>query len=247
MGCITSKSFESDSNLPVIKEEPLLKYSGRLVPLNVGHIVTIVAKPTDKAKYFNIFFGTDTGFENDFEDIQFHIAVNFDKNIITRNSYSRVDGWGEPEIEANLAPGNSLNPIKQQELFKIEFFIDAKMYHVSIDNKPFCTFNHRWPIGDIHRINVYGDIDRIYQITHMTPKDFKKIANNDDNALVNVIPSSSSKWGSVMAFSGMPQGSPTGAFEINITDDVTQRVLFQLKANFDDQKVFGASQNSQMK
>lgn len=222
--------------------EQSLKYSSRLLPLGVGHIIMIHAKPCENADYFNIFFGSDLGLSENFDDIQFHMAVNFDKNVIVRNSYTKDQGWEDPEIRQNLAPGNIPNPIKRGQTFKIEFFIDAEMFHVSIDNKPFCIFKHRKPIKDILRINVYGGIDKIFQVSHMTPKELSKPAN--DETLVNIIPST--KCGSVLAFNAMPQGNANGTFEINLTDDITRRVLFQLRANFEKKKIYAASQSKEM-
>lgn len=249
MGCISSKSkSEFVSRQSVVEQrkfiEQSLKYSSRLLPLDVGHILTIIAKPLDNAENFNIFFESDSELKEDFEDIQFYIAVDFKRNVIARNSYTKGQGWAEQEIEHNIAPGNitNPNPIKRGVIFKIEIFIGAEMFHVSIDNKPFCIFKHRKPIKDIQRINVYGDIDRIYQISHMTPKQLSKAAN--DKTLINIIPSA--KCGSVLSFSAMPQGAENGTFEINLTDDATRRVLFQLKANFKEKKMYAVSQNKEM-
>lgn len=245
MGCPSSKTPAIETNaIPAPEEvkECALKYSGRLLPIEVGHIVTIVAKSKENAEFFNIFFGSDSGLVEDFDDIQFHLAVNFEKKIIERNFYTKNSGWGEAEVEKNLAPGNSTNPIKRGELFKMEIFVDAEMFHVSIDNKPFCTFKHRQNIAEIHRINLLGEIEKIYQITHKTSKELVKAAV--DKSLVNEIPSA--KSGSVLALNAMPQGSEEGSFEINLSDKITRRVLFQFKANFEEKKIYGNSQNDGM-
>lgn len=240
MGCTSSKSHRLIMHEKGFSEQSL-KYSSRLLPLDVGHIITVVAKPLEDAEYFNLFFASDM-VADEIDDIQFHMAVNFDKNCIIRNSYSKNEGWALPETYHNIAPGNIPNPIKRGTIFKIEIFIDAEMFHVSIDNKPFCIFKHRKHIKDLQRINVYGDIERIYQISHMTPKELSKVAN--DETLVNIIPSP--QCGRALSFNGMPQGNKHGTFEINLTDDVTRRVLFQMKADFDKKKIYAVSQNEGM-
>lgn len=241
MGCAESKS-----NIIIQKKPGMqnLKYSGHLVPVDVGHIVTVIAKSKEDADLFNIFLSSDGDLLDDFDDIPLHMEVNFDMNLITRNSYTKEKGWGESEIEKNIAPGNNYTPIRYGEIFKIEIYIDSAMFHILIDNKPFCTFRHRMSLTKIHRINVYGDIEKIYEISHMTPKERLTKSINDES-LTNIIPSA--KCGSALAFYGIPQGAVDGNFEINLIDDVTQRVLCQLKIDFEERKICGKVQNLEMR
>lgn len=249
MGCTNSKGGNDDFLQQIGVQtletrERTLKYSGRLLPIESGHVVTVAGKSFFKAEYFNIFLGSDDGLVEDFGDIQLHIAVNFDQNKITRNSYTVGEGWDTPEIEENIVAGNDLNPIKRGDVFKIEIFVDEEMFHVTIDSKPFCTFEHRQPIKNIHRINVYGGIEKIHQITHTTKKEICKALANSES-LVNIIPPA--KLGSVISFSGMPQGDEKGVFEINLMDDITRRILLKLTVNFGTKKIMGNSQNENMK
>jgi hypothetical protein len=249
MGCVSSKTDDNEpqqqqATQTMETRERALKYSGRLLPLEAGHLITIAGKSFTKADYFNIFFGSDDGLIEDFGDIQLHIAVNFTEDRITRNSYTVGEGWGEPETDENIVAGNYPNPIKPGDTFKMEIFVDEEMFHITIDSKPYCTYSHRQSIKSIHRINVYGAIEKIHQITHMTKKEIsKQLANSD--SLVNVIPPT--KLGSVLSFSGMPQGDENGIFEINLMDDVTRQILFKLTANFGTKKILGNSQDENLK
>lgn len=249
MGCASSKSIEDNEPQQVATQtmetrERALKYSGRLLPIEAGHVVTVAGKSLSKADYFNIFLGSDDGLIEDFGDIQLHINVDFNENKITRNSYTVGEGWGEPEIDENIVAGNYPNPIRPGDVFKMEIFVDDEMFHITIDSKPYCTYSHRQPITSIHRINVYGAIEKIHQISHMTKKEIsKQLANSD--SLINVIPPT--KLGSVLSFSGMPQGDKNGIFEINLMDDVTRQILLKLTANFGTKKIMGNSQDENMK
>lgn len=165
----TGKPFTEVEALVPLTDVKSLKYSGKLLPLQVGQVITIMGKTTESSECFGFFLGTDDGLSSDFGDIQLHVSVKFTHpRSIVRNCYTNGVGWddhGEKD-ENMIAHNNILNPIAPGGDFKISIYIDGDIFYLIIDGKPFCTFAHRKPIADIKRLTIYGDVEHICQISH---------------------------------------------------------------------------------
>lgn len=80
---------------------------------------------------------------------------------------SLVDGdWGEEERDENLDPFTTPNPIVSGEKFKIYILVGDNSFHIAINDAPYCTYNFRMPLLDIHTVQVTRDLQAIDQIDH---------------------------------------------------------------------------------
>lgn len=206
-----------------------LVYSGKLLPIQSGHTVTIAGRTRPAAEYFDFFFGSDDGSDTNFGDIQFHVMIHFvGPRDIVRNAYTKNVGWGEgcEEHEKNRF-GSSPNPIKPGEDFKISISAYEDFFFMTINGKPFCSYSYRKPLKDIERINVYGDVEHIYEVSHtLTKLDLAEPTDGFKGSHPMV------KSGAAMVFNGIPRESAGGQFLIRLTESDTGREIFQLNVNF---------------
>lgn len=214
-------------------------YSGKLLPVEVGQIITVTGKTSESAERFDIFLGSDEGLSDDFGSIQFHAAVKFTTASpeIARNAYDHGFGWGKEEIEENLLANNQPNPIKRGGDFKMEIYMDKEMFIMTIDEKPFCTFPYRFPLSDIQRFNIHGDVEEVYEVQHSKVLTAKARRVRGDFSAS--IPSMSANIATVI--NGTPRVSETGIFEIALISAPTSQVLMKVTLNFKEKKVTTSS------
>ena len=143
------------------------KYSGRLFPVEAGQVITLLGKTTPGAERFEVELNSGNGTHTDPGDVQLHLSIRFGNDIV-RNVHNRGGGWGHEERHENRLPGNGSNPIQRGAVFKITIFVDASLFFVSIDDKPFCTFPHRKPIHEIRMFTVNREIESVYGLTQTT-------------------------------------------------------------------------------
>lgn len=203
-----------------------LFYSGKLLPVEPGQVITISGKTRDGAEYFDFFLGSDNGANDDFGDIQFHATVMFTGLVpgIVRRSYTKHVGWAENEDPMHNDPPN---PIKRGGDFKISLNVDNDKFLMTIDDEPFCTYPFRKPLVDIKRLNIYGDIEQIYQVNQYVaqgeiPK--QRRASFGSIPTINVE--------TAIVFNGKASGSDGGKFEVELINEASRQVLLQLLVNF---------------
>jgi hypothetical protein len=206
------------------KTSKSLRYSGKLLPVEPEHVITISGKTKSDAEYFDIFLAADNGTDEDFGDIQFHITVMFtgERRAVVRNSYTKHVGWeGGQEIEENLVPGNELNPIKRGGDFKFSFLAGEEMFFVSIDEKPFCTYKYRKPLNGIRRINVYGDVEQVYGVNHYDSSAEKTFSSSSFiGSLPLIVP------GTAMVVNATPHVE--GKFVVDLSDNTSGKMVLQV-------------------
>ena len=117
------------------------------------------------------------------------------------------------------------------------------MFYMTIDEKPYCTYKYRKPLKDVKRLNVFGDVEQIYQVSH-------QIANPD-----KVSPATAATFnGSIpiiapdtaIVFFGSCHGQPvgsTGHLVMTFIESGTSTVLLQIIANFNNGEIIGISQD----
>lgn len=223
-----------------------LRYSSRLLPVEVGQVITIMGKTKESAEFFDFFLGTDDGLSSDFGDVQLHVSVKFTgSRCIARNCYTKGIGWEDhEENEENLLAHNNRNPIKRGGDFKISIYVDESMFYLIIDDKPFCSFAHRKPIADIKRLNIYGDVEHICQVNHSRSNIHEAHPINKAN-FSGSLPALVSE--TAIVFIGTCKGAPEDArnehLVISLIEVSTGKVLIQVISNFDKGVVVAITQN----
>lgn len=217
-----------------------LCYSGKLLPVEPNHVLTVSGKTKESAEYFDFFLGSDNGVKDDFGDIQLHVSFNFaGVPSIVRNSYTKGVGWeGKEEKEENLLLNNSPNPIKRGGDFKITIFVDKNVFYISLDDKPFCTYPFRLPVHGIRRVNVYGDVEKVYEVNHTTSQRREASKGNEGNFSCSA---PAIKRGMAMIFSATPSGPSNGHFEVNLKESASGRFFFELKSDVATGKIIASS------
>lgn len=215
----------------------LLCYSEKLLQVKPGHVITVFGKTKESAEYFEIFLGSDNGTSEDFGDIQLHIVFNFTgSREIVRNSYTKSIGWDlNEERTENLLPNSSTNPLKRGDDFKISIYTDQNIFFVSIDEKPFCTYEHRKPLVDIRRINVFGDVEQIYEVNHLASQTSKHFDDKGTKTFSAAIPTVKAE--TAVLVSGTPTGSQNGHMTIGLSEAFSGNSLFQVVLNFQDEQI----------
>ncbi|KAG5671537.1 hypothetical protein PVAND_001730 [Polypedilum vanderplanki] len=196
------------------------KYNGRLMPVEAGQLITIVGKLLPNPQRFDVELLTGNNQGNDAGDIQLHLSTRFQiaEPVVVRNSHTRGIGWNQEERRENLFPHNSLNPFRRGGLFKIAIFIDRAAFFISINDKPFCTFNHRLPLNAIQRINIARDVEEIYQVNQTTVQEQQLVwPGINPNVFESFAPRQFNP-GNVILITGCPRGNSNGDFTINFFD-----------------------------
>ncbi|XP_036317850.1 32 kDa beta-galactoside-binding lectin lec-3-like, partial [Rhagoletis pomonella] len=113
---------------------------------------------------FHINLATAKSVINPNADIGLRFSCFFRKDLIVRNA--RINGiWGEEEIHD--IEGHSLqNPIEMGEFFVIYILACEEKFHISINNRPFCTFKYRLPLKSLRTIEICEQIQVIKQMDH---------------------------------------------------------------------------------
>lgn len=216
-----------------------VKFTARLSPVQFGQLITIHGKTKNDATDFVEFELTEDANECGARDeIPFHLSVRFGGSIV-RNSRS-AGSWETEETTENLINGNSSNPIKPGDNFKIAILIAEKMFYVSIDDKPYCTFARRAnPLG-VKRLNVLGDVDQIYGMLQTSAQGKKW----PETFVTNFRTSIPKKFqvGDSIVIKGVLRGSSAGCFCLNILDEELKRPFFHARVYLGEGRVVLDSQ-----
>lgn len=208
----------------------LSSFAGNLHgPVEVGQIFVVSGKTIESAVMLNINL---TSAKEGEADIPFHFSVRFHEDSIVRNSLVDL-AWGEEEREENLVA--SANPIMSGWVFKVYIMCSDDKFHVSINDHPFCIYNYRLPLEEIHAIQVQGDLQRIYQVDHRSafPSLWPAIQvdQKDELKFSNDVPRRFAP-GHIIVIHAIPSGDPRGSFTIKMTDDSGRRQMFHFSARF---------------
>lgn len=211
--------------------------------MNPGDVITISGKTKEYPEYFEIFLGSDKGTSADFDDVQFHVSVNCRTGEIVRNSYTKAIGWDvNQEREDNLLPNNSGKFTKKAGEFKFTIYADTNMFFLSLDDKPFCTYEYRKPLKDIRRINVFGDVERIHQVSHSSTLQEK---SSDDTMFTGSMPTLKSETAVVVT--AVPKGSEEGHFMICLSEASSGKSLLQVVSKFQNGEIIAVSEDENLK
>lgn len=204
-------------------------YSGNLHgPVEVGHIFVIAGKTIDAATNFAVNLACGKSTE---ADIPLHISVRFHNESIIRNTLQE-GSWGEEENDENLL--SAPNPIISGCYFKFYILVADDKFHIAINEQPFCTYNFRMPLEEIHAINIVGDVQCVTRVDHrraypspwpMIQEDIKTDTFSSD-APRQYMP------GHVMIITAMPSGNPAGSFGFRFTDGATKKQVFHMGVRF---------------
>lgn len=211
-----------------------LCYSGKILPVKAGHMLTISGKTAEAAEYFDFSLMSDNSTEEDLGDIVLHCAVNFSgTNEIVRNSHEANVGWGAEERSEQLLPNSSTNPLEKGGDFKISIYHDTDKFFLSFNEKPFCTYDYRQPLENIKRLNIYGDISHVSQVNH-TIANPQKHMEPSDSIFNGAIPSIEAD--TAIVFSGTCEGAEETSIEDHLSFSLIEshnaRVLLQIICNF---------------
>lgn len=202
------------------------RFSSRVMPLEVGQVVTVEGKANKDAKRFDVDLMSGNQTHEDPGHVHFQFSVRFgNPGEIIRNSMVRNIEWGKDEKQENLIAQSNANPIKAGGDFKISFYVDEAMFVVSVDGKPFCKFLHRMPFHEIQRIVIAGDVERVYQVDHVAPNAVQRTSNE---IVVSGTFPKPLKAGSVIVLSGIPKGSAED-FGFNLMNSESSRLLIHLR------------------
>lgn len=207
----------------------MTNYSGNLHgPVEVGHIFVIAGKTIDAASNFAVNLACGKSPE---ADMPLHIGVRFHSESIVRNTLQE-GSWGEEENEENLL--SAPNPIMSGCYFKFYILVADDKFHIAINEQPFCTYNFRMSLEEIHAINVVGDVQCVTRVDHrraypspwpMIQEDIKSDAFSGD-APRQYMP------GHVMIITAIPSGNPQGSFAFRFTDGASKKQIFHMGVRF---------------
>jgi hypothetical protein len=196
-------------------------YSGKVVKVTPGQLITIAGKVKNDAEQFQISFGSG---KDESSNIQFDMKVKFgDDPMILRNCYTTINGWERNEIEENLLSNDGVkNPIRTGNDFKLAFLTDEEKFLITIDGKTFCTFRYRHPLSDIKRITVQGDVEEVFQVEHqMVTRTSEKPGDREFIGSIPIV-----KNGTVIVLHGVFKGINGSEFCLKLTDsDNSENVM----------------------
>lgn len=204
------------------------KFTSILSKVEAGQVITVYGRTFQDATYFAMELNASV--DGDRSEIPFYISVRYtDSPKIVRCSKTK-DVWGEEEESDNLIQGNVANPIAKGVDFKIAIYIDVDMFFVTIDDKPYCTFQHRQYFGRIKSLNVFNDVESIYQVEHTSAAQQNRWPRVIDTTVRLSVPKKC-KPGDVIVIGGATHGSDAGSFALNICDEELKRPLFHMRVN----------------
>lgn len=241
-----SKSFNEVQARVPLTDMKSLRYSGKLLQVQPGHLLTFTGKTSESAESFDFFLGADDGMSSDFGDIQLHVSVRFAGNLcIIRNSYTKGIGWdSNEERNENFLAHNNPNPIERGGNFKFSIYVDEEKFYLTIDEKPFCTFDHRKKIADIKQFSICGDVEHVCQVNHSVSKIHEIHPFNRAN-FNGSLPKMSTE--TAIVFSGICKGAPKESknehFVISLIEVASGRVLIQVIANFESGVIVAITQD----
>lgn len=199
-----------------------------------GHAFIVSGKTTEDAQKFSVSLANGKAGNS---DIALMLFVNFAEGEITRNSL--VNGnWSESEIDENLTSHEKF-PVKRDDDFTIYILVAEERFHVSINEKPFCTYNFKAPTKLIRAISVSGDVDSISQVDHrlVFPSVYPEVSNDTPDVVFTSYIPKKYKPGHIAVVSGVATGSSDSEFVIMFNENGSSRQLIHFNVRFYDQEV----------
>lgn len=204
-----------------VRVEKLVKdlvFVARLFPLQVGQVITIEGRVTGYR--FNIDFVPEPhnfNAQKGHSDSLLHVRWGPDNEIV-RNSYFD-NQWHLHEKTQNLFPKNTpYPPLLQYGTFRYDIYVDKSCFIISVNKKPFCTYDHKKSISLIKQILITGNV-KIYGISQnqpqMSPAPWPIQSNQ--KYFESTIPSHL-KPGTAMIFTALPTGSQAGSIVFSLID-----------------------------
>uniref|UniRef100_A0A224XR93 Galectin n=1 Tax=Panstrongylus lignarius TaxID=156445 RepID=A0A224XR93_9HEMI len=86
------------------------------------------------------------------KNIIFHLNPRLTQNYVARNSFLH-ERWGLEESHAT-----QLSPFMRGQTFILKIFVTASKYMVSVNEKHFCSFEHRLPPSAVDSFEIHGDV-----------------------------------------------------------------------------------------
>lgn len=208
----------------------LTSYKGTLYgPVDVGHLFVIGGKSVDGANIFYINFSS--GRDED-ADIPLHLSVHFHSETILRNSL--IDqSWGDEEVDES--PMTSSNPIIPGWDFKILILTGDEKFHIAINDQPYCTYNYRLSLDNIHVLTIGGDVQKIYQVDHrkVFPISFPMVHTECGRGTELSFDMPRAVFpGHVFLLSGIPTGNYNKGFYLAFYHGATKRQVFHVSMRF---------------
>ncbi|XP_055390538.1 32 kDa beta-galactoside-binding lectin [Condylostylus longicornis] len=203
--------------------------------LSFGHSLVVVAKTIDGAKRFKINLRTS---KLPTSDIGLQLHAKFTEDIIIRRTMINEEWLDEERVE-NLDDNTALNPIVSGDFFVICIFAGENSFHISVNNRPYCIYNYRLPIENIHCIEICEQIQTIKQVDHRASYPYawppiqtiwNKVQFNHDVPIM-FLP------GHIILLTGLCFGSPKGWFTIKFFEAGTKRELLHFNPRFPNQVV----------
>lgn len=200
-----------------------------------GHVFDISGKVDGNAQKFNVTLACGTA---GYSDIALMIDCNINDGKIIRTSLTN-GAWSQAESDENLAPGADSNPLKRGEDFEIYILVGDDRFHVSINEKAYCTFKFQLPVNSIRSVNVSGDVECLTKVDHIKvfPLIYPLINTDTENVVFSAHIPRNYEPGHVIALTGTAFGNPQGEFVIFFMEEDTSRQLIHFNPRFDQQEV----------
>uniref|UniRef100_A0A1B0CYC0 Galectin n=2 Tax=Lutzomyia longipalpis TaxID=7200 RepID=A0A1B0CYC0_LUTLO len=205
-------------------------FSGQLAcPVEFGQIFVISGKSLCTADRINVNLAADK-----FHGIiPFHLSIRFGEHVVVRNNKTGPNFIYEQE-ERSPGFNGMMNPFVPGEEFKIYIFVGTDRFHIGLDNQAFGEFMFRAPLSQISVIQVYEDVEFIYQVDHRRaypspypPLQFHLPGMTFSNDLP--IPY---RIGHVVVVKGIAQGNAQGQFTIRFLVGHTEKQALHFNVRF---------------
>ncbi|CAG9806773.1 unnamed protein product [Chironomus riparius] len=199
------------------------KFYSKLFPVEVGQQITIVGKSSENPSRFDIELIPRDRISEFASVVHLQISVRFKdvekEPIVVRTAKIGIGPVREERTE-NWFHGNVLNPVNPGGIFRFDIFVEQGCFFISIDGKPFCTYDHVMPIETIYAVNVSKDVSDIYKVLQRRVKEPMWPAINT-NSFESISPAHYSR-GNVVVITGLPQGNHNGDIFIKLFDGTDQ-------------------------
>lgn len=199
-----------------------------------GHAFIISGNTSQDAQKFSVSLACGKAGNS---DIALMFYVDLAGGRITRSSL--INGnWSDSESDENCTTSSS-NPIRRGKSFTIYILVGESRFHVSINDKSFCTYNFKSALKEIRAVTVSGDVEKVTQMDHrLVFPSLYPLVNNDTPDIVysGFIPRKYEP-GQVVLISGVATGNSQGEFIIMFNENDCCRQLIHFNPRFDQQEV----------
>lgn len=185
-----------------------------------GHILSVAGKTTSSCKNFKINF-TDGG-----EEIPLTIFFNLRLREIVLNSFLNSQ-WRETFKY-------DIDSMGVGEDFRVYVLVSEEKFHVALNDKHLCYYQHQAPVDAIRTVLVSGDLEKITQVDHRRtyPSPWPPIQENFPTASFSSDVPYEFLPGTVIVLKMKPSGSSDGSFFIRFNDRGTKKQLFHFNPRF---------------